>query len=299
MPDVITAPPARPPLYGFLPALRDSTADDPGFRMGLLGEFAWLPEACGSGGAFAVGCAPGNTALVIPASPGTVLGHGWVVWAGDKCSTFGTRHRDWEGLARRRLSATESFYIAQETWKGTIATAQAYNNRPLASPLSDTLTNGPAAVVNALAALEQAVATSNHGSPGLIHCTVQVLTHLVSHYAVVKSGNLWITATGNVVVADAGYDGSGPDGQAASATQWMYGTSLMSVRLGIPEVGSPISFTTMREQGIVNVPGRPYIDWNTNDEFVLAQRPVAVQWDHCTHVAVEVSVPVGLIGGVS
>lgn len=281
MPEVIPAPPVRPPSYGFLTAIRDSTAEDPNFRLGQLGEFAWLSEACGAGGAFGVNCVGGSAAITIPASPGTVAGHGFIVWAGDKCSTFGTRERDWQGLARRRLAATESFMIAAEVWKGAVATAEGYSNRPLASVLSDTVTNGPAAVVPALAALEQAVATLGHGTPGLIHCTVQTLTHLMSAFAIVKAGNLWLTATGNVVVADAGYDGSGPDGTPAGSSQWMYGTSLMSVKLGPPIIGEP------------------FIDSNTNDEFVLAQRPVAVQWDHCVHVAAQVDIPVGLIGGVS
>lgn len=281
MPEVIPAPPVRPPLYGFLTAIRDSTAEDPEFRMGLISDFAWLPEACGSGGAFSVDCHPSNVAIVIPASPGVVTGHGFVVWAGDICSTFGTRHRDWKGLARRRLSATESFMIAAEVWKGTIGTASGYLNRPLASVLSDTVTNGPASIVQALAAVEQALATLGHGTPALVHCTVQVLTLLASAFAIQKAGNLWLTATGNVVVADAGYDGSGPDGTIAGASQWMYGTSLMSVKMGAPIIGEP------------------FVDSNTNYEFVIAQRPVAVQWDHCVHVAAQLDVPVPLVGGVS
>jgi hypothetical protein len=281
MPEVITAPPARPPVYGFLALIQDSTSLDPQFRMALIDEFAWLPEACGIGGVFAVGCSPGNTALSIPASPSVVNGHGFVVWAGDKCSTFGTRNRDWQGLARRRLAATESALIAGEVWSGAIATAQGYANRPLASVLSDTVTNGPAAVVPALAAVEQAVATLGHGAPGLIHCTVQTLTHLSAAFAIYKTGNVWVTASGNVVIADAGYNGSGPDGTPAGSSQWMYGTSLMSVRLGPPDIGEP------------------FVVWDTNDEFVIAQRPVAVQWDHCVHVAAQVDIPVGLIGGVS
>lgn len=284
MPEVIKAPPAIPPRYGFLASIQDTTSQDPEFRMALLDEFAWLPESCGAGGAFAVGCTPSSPTLTPPASQGVVNGHGFVVWSSDKCSTFGTLNRDWTGLARRRLLAVESFYIAQEVWSGAISIAQGYANRPLANVLSDTVTNGPAAIVSALAALDQAVATVGHGAPGLIHCTVQVLNHLVAALAVTRSGQQWITATGNIVVADAGYDGSGPDGTPAGSSQWMYGTSLMSVRLGAPEVSEPHTEIS----GI-----------NANYTFVIATRPVVVQWDHCVHIAAQVDVPIGLIGGVS
>lgn len=281
MPEVITAPFAQPPRYGFLTAVRDSTSDDPLFRMALIDEFAFLPESCGAGGAFAVNCEGGSSQLTLPTQAGVVTGHGFVVWASDKCSTFGTRNRDWAGLSRRRLLATESFSTAAEVWSGAITTAQGYANRPLTSVVSDTVTNGPAAIVPALAAVEQAVATLGSGAPGLIHCTVQALTHLVAAFAIQKAGNLWLTATGNVVIADAGYDGSGPGGTPAGATQWMYGTSLMTVKQGPIETSEPH----------VHIP--------TNDEFVISTRPVVVVWDHCVHVAAQLDLPVGLIGGVS
>ena len=71
----------------------------------------------------------------------------------------------------------------------------------------------------------------------MIHCTPQVLTHLVDRGSVIKEGNVWVTPMGHIVVADAGYSGDGPDADAADSTsQWMYGTSLLSVILGPVEI---------------------------------------------------------------
>jgi hypothetical protein len=213
----------------------------------------------------------------------------------DECSTFGFEARDWEGRARRQLQANESLELAAELWDGAIATAATLSNRFFSGNVawSDTVTNGPSSAVVALASLEQGMAELVNGQPGMVHCTAQALTHLVGSNLLTKEGGLWVTPSGHIVVADAGYSGDGPGADAADATsQWIFGTSLLQVRLGPVEL-IPGSIDDARNLAAS-------MDRQLNDIVVIAGRMAGVQWaNHCGFIAGEVNVPIPLIAGAS
>ena len=151
------------------------------------------------------------------------------------------------------------------------------------------LTNGAAALVDGLACVEAGIAAYGEGSQGMVHMTAQALTHYVTNGTVVKDGTTYVTPNGNLVVPDAGYDGSGPDVNGApnpaSTSQWIYGTSMVSLRMGVVEI----------------LPGEfaEAVDRSDNTVTFWAQQIVAAEWDHCVHVAAEINLPPCLTGGWS
>lgn len=290
------APAPRVPRYGLIAAA--PTVDDPDLRL-LAGGFAFQPEGCGLGGRTSITCTGSVVDDMDPAdltSPDVIRGDAVWVWAMDSCSSFGFNARDWEGRARRQLAATESFQLANELWTGreTLQPTPDLENRFLAMPgtESDQVTAGPTAIVAALGCVEAALASHLQGQPGMIHVTPQVLIHAAAAYAIERQGNVWVTPMGNVVVADAGYDGSAPGGASAGSSQWIYGTATIQVRLGPVEI-IPGDITDARNLAAA-------MDRAVNDITVVAGRLAAFQWSNeCAHVAAEVNIPVCLVGGTS
>lgn len=274
---VLPAPMAQPPRYGLLAAA--PTIDDTTNRW--QGGFSFAPEQCAGGGTFTTDCDGGTDALDSFENPAVVDGEAFGVFAGDRCSTFGINERDYVGRAQRQLAATESYLIADELWNGGLG----LDSFHLTDVSSDTVTDGPASPLVALACVEYALGRESRGSRGMIHVTTALLTHLLAAQVVFRDGQLWTTAMGTIVVADAGYDGTGPGDVLATTSQWMYGTGLISVRLSPVEV----------------LPGdlSQAVDRHTNTVTYVAQRLVALVTDACAHVAAEVNVGMCALDGVS
>jgi hypothetical protein len=289
----VTSPPAKPPRYGLLTAAPVVNDDD---LRTLYSGWGYQPEACANAGIGDIACAGNVPTMDLPVSqPGEINGDPLWLWSGDECSTFGFEARDWEGRARRSLQATESFQLANELWDGAIATSATLANRFFSGNVawSDTVTGGPTAVATALASVEQGLAEVITGQQGMVHMTPQVLTHCLDAGVVFKDSGAWITANGHIVVADAGYSGDGPGADAADATsQWIFGTSLLQVRLGPVEL-IPGSIDDARNLAAS-------MDRQLNDIVVIAGRMAGVQWaNHCGFIAGEVNVPIPLIAGAS
>jgi len=296
----IEAPQARPPRYGLLAAA--PTVDDADLRV-LAGGWKFQPEGCGLSGRDSVACAGNVGVMDVAAGPGQVDGEAIWIWAGDECSTFGFEARDWQGRARRQLAAVESFELAAELWDGDVSQGaddaegggDDLPNRwlAMAGAASDTVTTEPTAPTSALACVEQALGEAMRGQQGMVHVTPQVLVHLVADQLVTRQGNVWTTPMGHVVVADAGYSGSGPGGAAADATgQWIYGTPMIQVRLG------PIEMIPGSLEQAQNLAAS--MDRGVNTITVIAGRLAGFQWaSECAHIAAQVNVPVCAIGGAS
>lgn len=286
----VTAPPARPPRYGLIAAAPAWEGDDDELRMPA--GWKYQPEGCGLSGRVAVTCEGSTAAMDEFDRPAQVEGAPLWVFAGDECTT--TPERDYLGRARRQLAATESFQLAEELWTGSASLAAVPDlpNRSLARVAgeSDTLTTVANSEANALACIEAGLASALFGAQGMVHVTPQVLVHLMAQQLVRREGTVWVTAMGHIVVADAGYDGSGPGGVAAGASQWVYGTPMIYVRLG-PVTTIPESLDDA--QGWAQAMTRA-----TNDVVVVAGRLAGYRWaNHCAHVAAEIDVPTCAIGG--
>lgn len=272
----VIAPVNTPALVSLVRSARRVQEDDSRWENG----FAFDPEGCGGGGGIVDPC--GDTEKVIGDNPDVVNVTPFVVWEGDKCSSFGFSQRDYEARARRLLEACQSKYIAAELWTGDVATANGWANPYLTDPDSDVVALG-ASPVEALACLEQGLAECQCGQ-GMIHATPQVVTHWVNQNLVIREGGLLITQLGTIVAADGGYDGSGPQGvPAASGSVWAYGTGMVEVRLGDVAV-FPSSFAEA-------------LNRTTNTIEFRAERMAAATWDKCCLVAAEVDIDLCIVGG--
>lgn len=280
--NVVPAPPATPPRYSLLVAA--PTVVDAASRW-EIGGITWAPEACAGGGVAEVECIGNTAALNVAANPSNAEADPFLVWAGDKCSTIGFQARDYEGRARRLLEATQSARIAQEFWTGDLSASASLDNTPLADAAADTLTTSAVSVLNGMALLEAGLADCGDGRRGMIHVTPQVFMLAYAERIIEAQGQIYTTPLGTIVVADAGYDGTGPNGEPASTTQWAYATSMVQVRLS-DVVITPDTFqaAVIRE---------------TNSIEYRAGRMALVQWDQCCHFAAQINVATAAIGGVS
>ena len=125
------------------------------------------------------------------------------------------------------MEANESAEIEDQFWSGT------------AQPLSPHLTDAnatvlfggaPTDVFNGLAELEGAIAAT--GRAGMIHAPWPLVSVWSSNYQVYWNGSTLQTVLGTIVVAGAGYDGSGPAGEAvpSAGQSWAFATGLVELR---------------------------------------------------------------------
>ena len=104
----VLAPPARAPQYGLIAAA--PVIDDGALPTG----WAFTPEGCGNSGKLPILCAGNTTDMQIGNAEGTdwngdvIEGDPIWIYAEDRCSSMGSRNRDWQGRARRQLTAVES-----------------------------------------------------------------------------------------------------------------------------------------------------------------------------------------------
>lgn len=288
MPQPVMAPPARPPLYGLI-AVAPEWAGDGDIRE-LADGWTFQPEGCGVSGRLPVACEGNTTEMERGERPAVVEGTPVWLYAGDECTAAGYAQRDFLGRARRQLAATESYQLANELWTGTAVA----DNRSLAGDAaeSDTVTTAASSEANAMGCLEAGLANALFGQQGMVHVTPQLLVHLVGQQLVLRSGTTWVTPMGHIVVADAGYDGSGPGGVAAAASQWAYATPMVQVRLG-PVMTTPDNLDDARGMAVA-------LDRSINDVVVWAGRLAGYRWvSECAHVVAEVDLAVCAIGGVA
>jgi hypothetical protein len=209
----------------------------------------------------------------------------FAVDAHDKCSTFGWQAADYERRARTLLAQRESKAVAKEFWTGTLEPT----NPHLADGADAAGFGAPTAVGAALSPraglslLVQALADGN-GEPGMIHMRPRLLQYLASIGAARYEGGKWYTATGAIIVADAGYPGTGPTGQAitnvaGAITEWAFATDLVEVHRGPVDVFSKtLSYQSTAHQ--------------TNDEVVRATRLYAPIWNGCVLAAASITTPI-------
>lgn len=157
--------------------------------------------------------------------------------ATDECTTFGGTLEEHQSRARARLEAVESAGIAHELWTGDLAVAAAdgdaespwaFNPRLAAGgAVTDVNSGGAVAPKIGLGLLEQALGEMLAQNAGTIHIARSAFPFLPD---LEINGDVVTTRLGTRVIADAGYPGTDPDGDAPSAGQaWVYGTARPAV----------------------------------------------------------------------
>lgn len=282
---VVVAPPVPAPRGATL--LRSANPvdeTDPRWMQGLT----WRAEACGSrdvieGVDVCVAFSGFTTDFTEPADPQYVPPH---VAVALPCSGISgmTVLEETRDRAVRLLDRCQTLGIADELWTGDRAVARAWPNAYLSEPgVVEDLGGGAAvAVLDAFAALEEALAGNFCAGGGMIHATTQTVT-LWKYLGLIDrqpDGRI-LSILGTVIVADPGYDGSAPDGtvDATGATAWAYGSSMVDVRLG------PIEVST----GSADALDLSGLDRRDNDLVVYAHRAFAATIDPCVRVGVKVN----------
>lgn len=274
---------AEPADYGLLnPAVTVITDDSPHWING----FSYPTLECSTEVTLRAIC--NNTVSVSAVEAGGTGLYGktipFAIETSFKCSTMGMTPQEVEDIARDRLEVCTPKALEYEFWTGSLARAAAadaswdeledgpYPNRYLASDDSIDVTPTPGTGVrakHALALLEGALADCGCGVKGMVH-----VTHEVASVLNIKgTDGVMKTALNNVIIAGAGYTGSGPGDVAPGAGKvWMYATGPVTVRLGAQDV-----FPTKTGQS-VNIA--------TNETLITAERPGAATWGSCCHYAV-------------
>lgn len=173
-------------------------------------------------------------AKTFPDNPATIEYEPVVVYGTDSCSNY-ERSRDREGRARRNLGAGLSAAIAKELWRGDLAQAFSLPNPYLAQAV--TISGAAKSPLDALAALEGVYYAEGGVMQAMIHAAPATLDYWKTLQLVERVGNVFYTANDNLVVADAGYDGSAPNGDAAAdGSWWAYISPVVGIRLGPVDV---------------------------------------------------------------
>lgn len=253
-----------------------------------ISGFSFDPDPCG-GGHIVDPCQLSDN--INPAETTTCIAVSGIqpynVEASEKTSTFYNRPQDRRDRVRRKLLGVQSKVIEAEFWSGTKAVSQGWTNNQYLTKaagltvLSSGQTHG---LVDGLAALEQAIADGSSWEQGAIHASWRLVTHwlwngLVNAEPNPRTGTL-MTDLGTVVIAGAGYPGTGPGGVAPQGDgkhlQWAYATPLPRVRLGeVHDSGT--------NDDVVAV------DRSTNDRTTRAWRAAAVTVSECFRAGVLVN----------
>lgn len=272
----VPAPLAGPPRSGLLVAAQ--VINDPARWQG---GYSFDPEACAGGGTFdPCGAVNFDPDLGHPAEVGNVP---FGVWDADRCSVMGNGENldDLRARARRALEANQSEKIARELWTGEQAVASAWDNQRFAAGAGVPVVSTDEDVAATFAALTQALADQQGNRRGMIHVTPRVLDLAASGQIVRRDGTVWLTPSDHIVVADAGYPGSGPNGEAATdAATWAFATGLVVVRLG--------------EVTVAPDDNRVAVNMRDNSALFVASRLASPAWDGCALAAASIDLSGGL-----
>lgn len=210
---------------------------------------------------------------------GLVTWNPWGISLGDQCPPGSTDEQEQRERAERRLASQTEYLLSRTFWTGDVGTGTfdslSAPNRALADTDSDELTTtGPVGVVTAFSRLIEYLADTIGSQRGMIHVSPELLPFLAFYGVTMRDGfQILTTIADHVVVAGAGYDGSAPDGSAATAGRtWIYATSMVRSEI------SPIR---------VN----PYFNRTLNMWETRASRIVIAEWDLQAHGAAEVCLP--------
>ena len=230
---------------------------------------------CGLGATAGVVCSSTDAATISTASGEHFKDYKTVVFEYTlRCSTMGMTPT----LLRERLDSQREVQLEQflgnELWNGTAAQTAAPDfevNRYLNDENAEVLTTSAVNPDEALGIIEQGLAERGIGGVGVVHVP-RLLVSRLDVKEKYKDGVLW-TEGGNIVVTSTGYGTNGPEGSEGS---WIFGTGLVTVRLG-----DPVFYDDKAQR---------FINTQNNTIELVGEQPIAVTWNDCTQVAAQVNV---------
>lgn len=238
---------------------------------------------------------PGDLEKVIPA--GQAINQWWpyTLWLGEACSVMGgLRRDDFEPKLRRQLGAqtTRLLELAFSSGILQISATESYTfaelgypNTPLEDPAATTpIGTVPVGLVPGIAAMVEALSEEIGSARGMIHVPHQLLPYLDFYSQVVRNPSdgsfITLKSHDHIVIAGTGYAGNSPDGEPGVGDNvfWIYGTSMVDVRLAEIEVMPPGTFEAEA------------IDLRQNTIEYRAERLALASWDLSAHIAIPIQV---------
>lgn len=217
----VTPVPAAAPANGLLVSAQ-RPADGNEWALGM----AWAPERCGFTATGVPGCEPHNKAA--PGGPERVYYRPGGFYVAEQCS-LGSR-RDFTSITdrvRRQTEAVTSYMAASELWDGRITRTwpnavdaehdAEWSNPYLADGNAVDIGGSHATALAALAALEAEAMRRSYGQRVFLHVNPEWVAYLADY--VNRIGDMLFTKLDNVVVADAGYPGTGTVGDGTAEVQ--------------------------------------------------------------------------------
>lgn len=270
----VPAPLAAAPRFGLLASI-PTTNDIARWETGIT----YVPEGCASGENFGEFCEVPQE-ITDGTTPDAVEWDPYVLSVNELCSTFSGPMDYLTGRVERLLNQDTERQLGAELWDGTVAqsTTPVLANTWLADdsdPNFVQLDNGAVDPLDALACLEQYLASNNGGQQGVIHATVQTAAYWESLRLVYKSGAKCYTYKDTLVVTSPGYTGNSPDGITSTGNVWAYATDLPRIFLGgVQMYDRPIQA----------------VDRSQNTVQIVAQRFALVEWQRCRHAGIQINI---------
>ncbi|ONH55456.1 hypothetical protein CcI49_28445 [Frankia sp. CcI49] len=222
-------------------------------------------------------------------APGVVEWTPYSISAYDRCTLMASSGRDFVGRATRLLEGATPKAVEREFWDGTRARTTGLGNRYLTKNGASTVVNPtPGTSVSfkrGLNLLEQALADSGFGAPGMIHCRPEALDDTAQLFR--REGFRIYTSRNTLIVPGVGYSGRGPEGDAnevpAAGKTWMFATGLAEYR------ETPVAMDSGWTAG--GQPPPSAIDRSINQVTAWARRTAIASWDCQVHAAVYIDLP--------
>lgn len=204
----VRAPRAAAPTTGLLQSA--PTRPDAGVRW--ENGIAWRSERCISHQGFAPCGDVDGVPSDVDNGPHYHLPNGFRVW--DFCTLL-NGELDSERV-RRQADAVASYVMAQELWNGTLGRnnpgtlgdSSTFVNDYLTNPATLTDISAAGTLIERFGVLEEETLRLSRGQQVMLHVPPRLIAPLSD--VLRRQGNLLYTALDSVVVADAGYPGTGP-----------------------------------------------------------------------------------------
>lgn len=242
------------------------------------GGVAFNPLNHGFNGSTAFGtfdpCTPGT--LEESTDPTNLEANPVGLYIAEKCSALAGDSEALASRALQRLNTQNSHLLERWFWTGEAAGAAwtesgTFLTDAPVTPIGTT----PVAVIAGFSEMIDAFTTYLGGERGMIHVPAKLLPYIATYDLGFQQGNTIVTSLGShLIVPGTGYLGTGPSNVAADAgATWIYGTSLVEVRLSDPRV----------------IAGPDAMDRSINDDFAYATQLGLAYFDKGAHIGIQVT----------
>ena len=160
----------------------------------------------------------------------------FTVYGSYKCSTGGRLASEAKAIALNRLERNKERGVERIFWTGETPVGsvnpslQGGNDYCGITPVDLTPEAGALEPVSAIATLESAIVDCIPGGVGVIHFNFGFLPYMANSYLLYERNGQFHTPSGQLIIAGAGYPGTGPGNTPAPAGEtWIFATGPMAV----------------------------------------------------------------------